>query len=774
MKRLKLLLIFAIFGYCFMDSDIDECKVKFEDLLKEKCEVIGSCTYDSVDRDCVETRDCSTGNTVTCSDIHPINFHTHKCELAGTRCEQKEKLCSDYNLNGISGDNCTLLVAPDKDEQRCLPGSGTSPCKAHYNDCTKIRTNTNNECSDNIPNNPLRKCVWNDNTCSSQPRNCGESPEYYDSITVCTSLPTTDNNIKKCIYKDGSCAEEYINCEERSVSFGSQCEHYMPLNANQDNYDYTKYCTKDTSISRASGKICKPVNRKCTEYNKNSDIRIPDDLLSEELCGQLEVTENYKRCAYNEKDKKCYEEYKTCEDYITNKVETDKSGCEKIVLSDKTKKCVYIEEKDECQTRNIYSNCADYTGNDKYICESIVQYPNNRSYCILDKDKECIEKSINCSETTDKDICLNIAKASQSNKRCAYDTTYSKCYEEYIRCEDYIENTQTSCSGIKLYNGKKCKSESISSINGYTSVCRSDYKICKDTKIKEECKLMAITGVSDPDRKVCDYSESSSTCFENYKYCSDYRGNNPTFCENIKPYDELGNNIDIRYKCEYKSYVGCHRVPVDCEDADENPILCEEFSQYIKDNDKKYCLFYGGKCTTQYQQCEYVDQGSSYSSKCSNNIIKGRIRNVCRQDSDRKCVTKKECDLFEPPIPYDPLNPTSLSNYYKEICENISLNCTFNRNGECIFEEKTCEDINFYTDDEKNKQICENMEVSIPYKKCALKEDKTGCEIVYRELNYSTTYISYSTNVNDSNQENSSNDISKRIPLIIILLCLLI
>ena len=66
------------------------------------------------------------------------------------------------------------------------------------------------------------------------------------------------------------------------------------------------------------------------------------------------------------------------------------------------------------------------------------------------------------------------------------------------------------------------------------------------------------------------------------------------------------------------------------------------------------------------------------------------------------------------------------------------------------------------------------MEVSIPYKKCALKEDKTGCEIVYRELNYSTTYISYSTNVNDSNQENSSNDISKRIPLIIILLCLLI
>ena len=72
---------------------------------------------------------------------------------------------------------------------------------------------------------------------------------------------------------------------------------------------------------------------------------------------------------------------------------------------------------------------------------------------------------------------------------------------------------------------------------------------------------MAITGVSDPDRRVCDYSESSSTCFENYKYCSDYRGNNRTFCRNIKPYDELGNNIDIRYKCKYESWYKSYLIP---------------------------------------------------------------------------------------------------------------------------------------------------------------------------------------------------------------------
>ena len=244
------------------DFTVDDCKGKFEDLLKEECEAIGSCTYDSVDRDCVETRDCSTGNTLTCSNIHPINFHTHKCGLTGNQCEPKEKLCSDFNLNGISGDNCTLLVAPNRNDQRCLPGSGGTSCNAHYKDCTKITTNEY-ECRNNIPDNPLRKCVWNnDNICSSQQRYCGESPKYYDSITVCTSLPTTDNNIMKCIYKGVSCAEEYIKCEERSVSYGSKCEHYMPLNEKKDDHDYTKYCTKDTSTSLTSGKICTYVNRK--------------------------------------------------------------------------------------------------------------------------------------------------------------------------------------------------------------------------------------------------------------------------------------------------------------------------------------------------------------------------------------------------------------------------------------------------------------------------------------------------------------------------------
>ena len=776
MKLLQILLVCAIFGYCIMDDAFD-CKTPFETLLKAKCEAIGSCTYDSVDGDCVETHDCSTGNVSVCGSIHPTSFHTNKCELSGTRCEMKEKLCGDFDTNGITGDDCTQLVAPNKNDQRCIPYN--LPCKAHYNDCTKITTNDNNECTNNVPSNPLGKCTWDYDTskCNSViTRNCGDYPHYYDNIETCPSLliQGTDRDKKKCIYDNNNqaCAAKYEKCEDTPLLYGNLCQQAMPLNANNDDYDYTQYCIK-------SGTNCIHVKRKCKEFDK-SDVAIPTDLLSEELCGQLEVTEDYLRCAYNETSNKCYEEYKTCEDYINNKVETDRKGCENIVLTDKNTKCVYITEKDECQTRNIYSKCGDYKGNDKKICESIVLYPNNRSYCILDKDKECIEKSINCSEAETEEDCLNIAKASESNKRCAYNPNNNnkpKCYEEYIRCEDYVQDPQSSnyCSYIKLYDGKTCKSESVSSVSGYTSICRSNYKNCGDTKNKEECKLIAITGVSDPERKVCDYVESSSSkiCFENYKYCSDYRGTNKSACTYIKPYDESGDNVDIRYKCELEDGVGCQRVPVECEDAKKNPILCEEFSQYIKDKDKKYCLFYGGSCITQYQKCEYVDQGSSYNTKCTSNIIKGRIRNVCKQNSTTfKCYTENQCSLFSPPSPYT--SPTSKSKYYKELCESINPNCTFDTNGDCVFKEKACDDILFYTDDENNKQICENMKVSKPYKKCVLRANKTGCETVYIELDYATTYNSYISNTSNSNQESSSNIISKSVSLVITLLCLLI
>jgi len=795
MKTLRLILIISIIGYCFTQTEEVDCGSIFEGLVKEKCEAMGSCSYNSFSGSCLETHACTDGNEKSasiCRGIVPPNFNSSKCVQVGTNCQQTPKECSDWNLigngNSITGDNCTLLNAPTN--QRCLLVSETSGtpatiiqvCKAHHKLCTTINTNTNSECTNNIPENPAQKCSWTegDSTpCKAETRYCDDANQYYKSKIICPTLTisdsTADKDKKKCIYNGGICKSEYILCSTRSVSNPSECENYTPLKDND--YDYTQICTHDETIT--PGPKCKARKRKCDEYDYISNS-IPTDLLNEDLCGQLEASKGYKRCAYNEEDNECYEEYRNCEDYITNKVETDRSGCESIVLTDKTKKCVYITEEDKCVTRDIYSNCEDYTGKDKKICESIVLAPYNRPFCILDKDTKCIERPLFCSEAFSEDDCLKRAKASENNKKCAYDTVNNKCYEEYLRCEDYLETNSTECLGIKLYDGKTCKYETSTNSNLNTYRCRSNYKKCSEANTKEECKLISKTGVTDTERKICDYDEDDGECIETFKYCSDYRkictgtdNSCKDFCEKkIKPYDESGENIDISSKCNYEAGVGCQRVPVECKDAGSNPILCETFSQYIKDKDKKYCVFYGGTCTIHYKKCEDYEY-STDTPTCEGNIIEGYKIGACRVNSSNYCVEKKDCSLFTRPSSFTAESPTTSSKFYTELCESINPNCTYSINAKCIFEEKKCSDTKFYSDNENNKEICENMKASEPYKKCVLKEDKSGCKEIYRELDFSTAYISY-TPPDNTTQGNSSGFIRNGIHLIIALLVLLI
>ncbi len=785
MKSLQLLLILSIIGYCFSQTEVFDCEGQFENQIKEKCEAIGSCSYNNIYQTCIETHVCSFGNDKSssdCSAITPKNFNLEKCILDtdGKTCKETPKECSDYD--SALGDDCSKLKAPT--DKRCVLDNKdpAHPCAAHFDECSKITAITtadvnNNECTNNIPKETSEKCKWNTegttSFCENVERYCNEA--LIKDIDNCHKLPLKtdepDKDKKQCIYKGSNCIAEYIKCEERTIispGTGADCENYSPLNDDKDDYNYAMKCTHNTAITDSIK--CKPVNRKCNNYN--SPIPIPTELLSEELCNQLEVTETYQKCVYDVENGVCKEEYKTCEDYITNKVETDRTNCESIVLSDKTKHCVYIPKEDKCVTRNIYSECKDYEGKDKKICESIILSPYNRPYCILDKDSECIEKPLNCTEATSEDECLKLAKASESNKKCAYDG--SKCYEEYIRCEDILENVVSDCSSSrKMYDGKKCKYDSSSTSSPSSYRCRSIFKTCSDTNQKEECKLIAKTGVTNPDRRVCDWIETtggtSGSCVDNYKYCSDYRGTDPDICKRIKPYDETGDNIDVGFKCSLDERdVGCQKVPVECSDAGTNPILCESYSQYIKDKEKKYCFFDGTNCKAHFKKCEYFESNRD-GITCTNNIIEGLITPVC-EIVDSKCVAKGTCTKF--------ITATSSSTYKGLLCKSLNPNCTYITDSDtglskCEYNENSCNQIKFYSDSESNKEICENMQVTNPHKKCALKEDKTGCEEIYRELEYSTNYISY-TPQETSSEGNSSGFIEKGIHLIMALLCLLI
>ena len=692
--------------------------------------------------------------------------------------------------------------------------SSNNLCEPHYKQCTSVpdTTNTlNNKCSSNIPLSPSEKCeskAENNNgdtvyKCvkSNQEIFCDQSSYPYKlDQSICSQLKVpntvTDSTLKKCIYENyyGTylCKSHYQSCVDITVTDHSDCESYAPINSTTNYYEYSQMCTFDESISTSNR--CKAVNRKCNNYD--SPNTVPPEIINEEFCGKLIVSENYYRCAYDKKEKKCYEEFDSCDSYTNNKVETKRDGCEKIQLREKTKKCVYDIKEDKCEEKSIepiYTKCDDYKGKEKKTCESILSKDSNLPYCILDKDSNCIERTFICSEAFTEEDCLNIAKASDENKRCAWDPGCSgnscptqipeKCYEEYIRCEDYLGNYQTECESIRLYDGKKCIWES-------PNRCRSNFKICEDANTEEECKLIAETGVTDKERKVCAWY--SGDCIETYKYCSDYRCKTGTNdckdkCENkIKPYDESGNNLDIGFKCIYEDDVGCQKVQVSCEDAGNNPVLCESYNNYIYDIDKKYCGFFEGKCKGYYKKCEFAEfdvSDSSTYSNCNGNIVQdgqgGNIYKLCKLDGN-KCVEDSDCTLngF---MDFDGSSTTDSQpfTFYKDLCENIHPNCSFSYDTnnpldyECKYKEKTCKEIKFYKDEVNNNRTCEEMPASNPYKKCVLKEDKSGCEEVYKVLSYSTSSISYSQPPDADTKESSSDFIQKRINFIIFILCLL-
>ena len=792
MKILKLTFIFAIIGYCIIQIEAKDCKEEFEELVKGKCEAIGSCSYDTITGKCVDIKPCQQVSETDCGTNNPPDFIKKKC-IFGTSCTEVDRTCGEYDVTRFPRDNCTELKAPTSDQRCALIYGPTITCKAQYDQCLKIETNDNRECEKNVPKDPTKKCEWDSSAnikCQEKKRACDETNiNYYvnKDIDICSGLiikdTVTDYDKKQCIYSGGACIAEYKTCQQRP---DNDCDNHYPLKTNDYTYDYTKKCVFNSD--NTAGNKCQAVKLRCDEY-----ITIPAGSLNEAFCNELETSENYFRCAYD--GSKCYEEYRYCENYTTYKVETTRQGCQDIVLRDKNQECVYDYKEDKCFTKAKYSNCIEYKGKDKKICESILS-SENEQYCILDKDSECIEKPINCTEAhNDEEKCLKIAKASDSNKRCAFKS--GECVEEYIRCEDFLGVSSTSssssptsqsvCRNIRLYDGKKC--DWISTNTGTsTNFCSSQFKKCEEATTEEECKLIAKIGVADPERKVCDWL---SSCFPNYKYCSDYRGNNSTICENIKPYDESGSNIAFGFKCHYENGVGCQRVPVECKDAKNNTFLCEAYNEYIKDKDKKHCVLDGigsdnnPSCRAHYKKCEYFENDPTNPSNvgrisnCRDNIIEGYIRGVC-DDSTGKCEQKKLCNLkFVSPssstaIP-TPFLPNSIGFYYKGLCEKISYNCSYDiSSGTCEDKVKDCEEITFYTNDTNNKDICENIEVSKPYKKCSLKEDLSGCEEVYREFNFSAANNSYSTPPDASSQGNSSGFIEEGIHLLMALLSLLI
>ena len=755
MKVYQLFLIFSIISFCFLE-DADQCTTDFENILKDKCEGINSCSFtlfsDHSVR-CISTKNegCqrANGDSDLCAKIFPSTFPKQRCQIqsGGTNCIPENNNCLNFNspVNGI-------LFDPIKDRaicdgfyaasgKRCLVVdrdlSTIIQCKEFYTRCEDITDP--DECEANLIDYTT-KCHFDGSCKSGYVRYCDTG---LDTVTEeeCSNLQSS-NADKKCVYSGGRCSARYVNCEKYGSS--STCNDNSPLIQKENAYylDDSKLCQLVPTDSGTDK--CDTVYKYCESYTGSDST----------MCEKLRVTDSTnKRCVYDPTSTGdiCREVYKTCQLFNDKTVGKWRSGdCEKNILSDPNKKCIYIEEIDKCIETDLYSSCEEYKGSDKYICESI-RSPTTNAKCILEKDRTCKERIFNCTEAFDEEDCLYYAKPVDNRKICVYNG--GKCHEVYKNCEDYLQmDTTTTCSSLTLYNGNKCYEETISN----TKRCRSKTKTCNMAQTnKDECILIAESGVSDPDKKVCDFikysTESDPTCKENYKYCSDYRGSVTDICEKIKPYDESGKSVDITSKCQMGNY-GCERISKECGESDvlHNPILCSLISEKIQDNNVQYCAFIGNDCVKHYKTCESYTGG--VLSVCRSIIPQNYLTSGFCDLEDGHCVTKKkECNTFD------------VTNY-KYLCENMP-NCTYS--GGVCFKKSTpesCKDVTFYIASDENEEICKNLATESPNTICSLRESKAGCEEILNKTILEPTTTS---------KENSSFLTANAIHFIMIFLYLL-
>ena len=759
MKNSLLFLIFSLIIFCFSD-DSDQCTIDFEAILKDKCEGINSintCSF-SVLSDhstrCISSKnnDCSRGNNNNdlCTKIFPITFPKERCKLqTDNTCKPEKNVCSDFNsgFNGLSFDYikdraiCDSFTASTgkschiSDIDSILTGTSRQ-CIEYYTDCTQITSPT--ICEKNLISYTTT-CRWDGSCKTGGVRKC-DNPIYTITEEECSQL-LSDSADKKCVYSGGKCQAEFVSCEKYDSSNCVNTKSPLIQKENAYYIDDSKYCDWVTPTSGTAK--CESKYKYCNVYTGSDST----------VCQYLQVSDSTnKRCAYDSTrtTRVCREVYNTCQLFNDKEIGKRRNGgCEKNILSDPTKKCIYIEEIDKCIETDLYSTCADYKGSDKYICESI-RSSTTHSKCILEKDKICTERIFNCSEAFNEEDCLFYAKPEDSRKICVY--SGSQCREVYKNCEDYLQSdTTTSCSSLTLYNGNKCYEETISN----TIRCRSRQKTCEMATNKDECEIIAESGVSDPDKRVCDYvnynSIGSSRCVENYKYCSDYRGTTQDICEKIKPYDESGKNIDITSKCQYTTSNGCERVSKECTDAGNNPILCSLISHKIQDNNVQYCAFISNNCVNQYKTCESYTGDDR--STCNRIIPQNYLTSgICDLNSSNYCVNiKKECDLFN-------------VDDYEYLCKNMP-NCTYSR-GVCVKEStpESCENVKFFIASDENEEVCKNIETESPNTICVLNAEKKGCEEILNKTILQTITTS---------QDKSSFLMTKGIYLMMILLYLL-
>ena len=793
----KLILIFALIGFCLTENT-DQCYSDFKKFLDDECKEINSnCKYFVSIKKCTEPKtSCTDGTSSTCSSIIPTSFNTKKCKW-GTTCSEDFKLCEDYDPTW--GDDCEDLQ-PETDKGDKCRFSYSKKCTPHFNSCTSVTKQ--DQCNDNIPSETTEKCVWKSNACAQEKRSCDDSYHLLTS-SDCQNLKATDSK-KKCFYLNKACGEYYEKCEDYEGKNKTICENLKPINSGKNGYDISKNCTFVEST-----KVCKTTDLMCEEYI----LKDPED---NRTCFLLATSDPKKKCIYDYETGKCREDYLTCQVYNDlSGVQKKKEICENITLDDVTKKCVFkdnacsiankecsdyksYEPKENCTAiSNVlkdttkkeckfdgsaciedYKTCTSYDGKDKKTCESIMVSDGK---CFLENDVKCEYRELTCSEAKTEDECWD-AESENSRTYCFY--YGGQCIEMYSACENYIGYYKQECESIITMRGTTCVFQS--------PFCISISKSCSEALNSDECTLINYLNskndydptksrLSDPKKMICDY-DSTSGCFENYKYCNDYKGTDAEVCEKIKPQTTMTIPVygtvpirDSKYKCVYKEKTGCERQLLDCSEA-KTSTACDDISTILitDSSNTKYCSFFNGTCTEQYYNC--ADYNKNVQKEICQAIMPHnyKTKHCVYKDQSGKITCEEEqndCESFD-------------VDKYKYECTKKNPFCSYS-DGICSTVTKACSDIVFPLEFEGDKaKTCSGIKVENENKICSLSSDKTKCEEVDKPSEKEDTPASSNSgttpqnNQNSESQEDSSDSSNllklKGIKLILTLLYLLI
>ncbi|MBO6109628.1 MAG: hypothetical protein J6P12_01990 [Methanobrevibacter sp.] len=562
---------------------------------------------------------------------------------------------------------------------------------------------------------------------------CPKYFSYYKNI-ACFSVPLEKEG-KECSYINGECIEIESECENYKGTKAEECEGIIP-----QNNPISAKCIFD------SGE-CKEVSKTCSDYIYGQP---------QEFCE--EIHNDGKVCRY--KNGICFEiEYDYCEDYKGE----NKSFCENLSISLPYHKCEF-DSTEGCITVPIYQkNCPI---SDFLNC-SIIELEDDNKYCFPVSD-ECKEFYRDCSLINNEDECNSNIPADYERFKCTYKNgnctqepidycapylfnnsctqiklsnetkicqyLYEGCIETYKKCEFYEGTNQQECESIApedyltikcVFTEGKCKSVKRTS-------CTEDYTLRGLGYYKDICKSIQ---PNDED-KYCYFKDSFKDymCFEHYKECSLYKGNDEKICNQI-----ITQNNEA---CEMQNGKCVTKTQYQCSDYEHNlnltfPYSLRFFCEYIPVSDiMKECTYKvsDNSCVESEKQC-YDFEGSANREICEKAPTLIFWKKCVLESGTTKCTMEdKQCKE----INLDSIKETcekALASPYRERCN------PFIGPDECVLAEKQCADVSAIME-----ESCAVAKTSSSQYKCVVSADKKSC--IEKDIN----------DTSDSNDENDKND----------------